>query len=157
GALLREQLAKREYDNHVQQIEDCAAQEEFLRDKFTNEDLYRWMQGEISRTYFECYKFAFDLAKRAEETLKFEVMRQEFSDLQSIKFGYWDSAHQGLLAGEALFMDLKRLEMAYLEQNRREYELTRHVSLARLDPMALLRLKATGTCEVDIPEWLFDM
>lgn len=157
GALLREQIAKREYDNHVRQIEDCSAQEEFLREKFTNEDLYGWMQGQLSSTYFDCYKFAFDLAKRAEQTLKFEVMRPEFSDLQSIKFGYWDSAHKGLLAGEALFMDLKRLEMAYLEQNRREYELTRHVSLARLDPMALLRLKATGTCEVDIPEWLFDM
>ena len=34
--------------------------------------------------------------------------------------------------------------MAYLEQNRREYELTTHVSLARLDPLALLSCKATG-------------
>jgi Tc toxin complex TcA C-terminal TcB-binding domain len=157
GSLIREQIAKKEYDNHVQQIEGCAAQEEFLREKFTNEELYVWMQGELSRTYFECYKFVFDLAKRAEETLKFEVMRPELSELHPIKFGYWDSAHQGLLAGEALYMDLRRLEMAYLEQNRREYELTRHVSLARLDPMALLRLKATGACEVEIPEWLFDM
>jgi hypothetical protein len=47
--------------------------------------------------------------------------------------------------------------MAYLEQNRREFEMTRHVSLARLDPMALLKLKATGSCEVDVPEWLFDI
>jgi len=46
--------------------------------------------------------------------------------------------------------------MAYLEHNRREYE-TRHVSLARLDPLALLTLKATGACEVAVPEWLLDM
>jgi hypothetical protein len=26
-----------------------------------------------------------------------------------------------------------------------------------LDPLALLRLKAEGSCEVTIPEWLFDM
>jgi hypothetical protein len=115
------------------------------------------MQGELLRTYFDCYKFAFDVANRAEQTLKYEVMRSEFDQLALLKFGYWDSARQGLLAGDALALDLKRLEMAYLEQNRREYEMSRHVSLSRLDPLALLRLKATGSCEVTIPEWLFDM
>jgi hypothetical protein len=156
GALLREQILKREYDNHLKQIENSQDQETFLRDKFTSEELYTWMQGELSRTYFDCYKFAFDVAKRAEQTLKHEVMRSEFDQLNLIQFGYWDSARKGLLAGETLYLDLRRLEMAYLEQNRREYEMTRHVSLARLDPLALLRLKATGSCEVTIPEWLFD-
>ncbi|MEA2997630.1 MAG: hypothetical protein QOG74_3179, partial [Alphaproteobacteria bacterium] len=157
GSLVREQILKREYDNHVKQSEDSQAQETFLREKFTNEELYTWMQGELLRTYFDCYKFAFDVANRAEQTLKYEVMRSEFDQLALLKFGYWDSARQGLLAGDALALDIKRLEMAYLEQNRREYEMSRHVSLARLDPLALLRLKATGSCEVTIPEWLFDM
>lgn len=156
GALLREQILKREYDNQLQQIEDSEAQDSFLGDKFTNEALYAWMQGELSRTYFECYKFAFDVAKRAEQTLKYEVMRSELDQLDLIKFGYWDSARKGLLAGETLYLDLRRLELAYLEQNRRDFELTRHISLARLDPLALLRLKATGACEVSIPEWLID-
>jgi len=157
AALLREQILKREHDNHVKQIEEIEAQETFLREKFTNEELYGWMQGELSRTYFDCYKFAFDVAKRAEQTLKYELMRSEFDDLNIIKFGYWDSARKGLLAGESLYLDLRRLELAHLEQNRREYEITRHVSLVRLDPLALLRLKATGSCEVAIPEWLYDM
>jgi hypothetical protein len=157
GSLIREQILKREYDNHVKQIANSQEQETFLREKFTNEELYTWIQGELLRTYFDCYKFAFDVAKRAEQTLKHEVMRSEFDQLALIKFGYWDSARKGLLAGDALALDLKRLEMAYLEQNRREYEMSRHVSLSRLDPLALLRLKATGSCEVTIPEWLFDM
>ncbi len=84
-------------------------------------------------------------------------MRTEFDQQQLIKFGYWDAGRKGLLAGEALTLDLRRLELAYLEQNRREYELTKHVSLARLDPLALLKLKATGACEVTVPEWLFDL
>ncbi|MDH3445270.1 MAG: toxin, partial [Deltaproteobacteria bacterium] len=50
-----------------------------------------------------------------------------------------------------------RLEMAYHENNKREYELTKHVSLRQLNPFALLTLKATGSCEVAVPEWLFDM
>ncbi|MDQ1833710.1 Tc toxin subunit A-related protein [Massilia scottii] len=156
SALLREQVLKREYDNHVKAIDDAADEELFLHSKFSNEELYAWMQGELEHTYYDCYKFAFDLAKRAEQTLKYEVMRSEFDQLNLIQFGYWDSGRKGLLAGESLYLDLRRLEMAYLEQNRREYEMTRHVSLARLDPLALLKLKATGACEVSIPEWLFD-
>jgi hypothetical protein len=157
SSLLREQILKREYDNHLKQVENVEAMEEFLREKFTNEELYSWMEGELSQTYYECYKLAFDVAKRAEQTLKHELMRPEFDELNIVKFGYWNGARKGLLAGETLSLDLRRLEMAYLEQNRREYELTRHVSLARLDPMALLRLKATGVCEVKVPEWLFDL
>jgi hypothetical protein len=48
------------------------------------------------------------------------------------------------------------MELAYHESNTRELELTRHVSLRLLDPMALLALKVTGSCTVTIPEWLYD-
>ena len=129
----------------------------FLQDKFTNAELYNWMQGEISKIYFSCYQFAYDIAKKSEQTMKHELMRPEFDSLELIKFGYWDSARKGLLAGETLYLDLKRLEMAYHENNKREYEISKHVSVHRLDPMALLKLKATGSCEIDIPEWLYDL
>jgi hypothetical protein len=157
ASLLREQVARREYEHHIVQVEQATAAEEFLRTKFTSEDLYTWLQGELSQTFYDAYKLAFDVAKKAEATLKREVMRPEFDGQDIIKFGYWNGGKRGLLAGEALALDLKRLEMAYLEANKRELELTKHVSLARLDPRALLRLKATGACEVEVPEWLFDM
>lgn len=157
SSLLREQIAKRSYEHHLVQMEQAVATEEFLRTKFTNEDLYTWMQGELSKTFYDAYKLAFDVAKKAEVTLKREVMRPELDNQDIIKFGYWNDGKRGLLAGEALALDLKRLEMAYLEANKRELELTKHVSLARLAPLALLRLKATGACEVEVPEWLFDM
>lgn len=47
--------------------------------------------------------------------------------------------------------------MAYHDNNKRELELTKHVSLRQLNPVALLTLKATGTCQVTIPEWLYDL
>ena len=47
--------------------------------------------------------------------------------------------------------------MAYHENNKREYELTKHVSLRQLNPLALLTFKATGACEVTVPEWVFDL
>ena len=157
ASLLREQIAKREYDNQVAAIDNAAASEEFLRTKFTNEDLYTWMRGQLAQTYYDCYKLAFDIAKKAELTLKHEAMRPDFENVNFVKFGYWNAGREGLLAGETLSLDLRRLELAYLEQNTRELELIKHVSLARLDPLALLRLKAAGACEVTVPEWLFDM
>ncbi len=84
-------------------------------------------------------------------------MRPEFDGLDLIKFGYWDSARKGLLAGESLYLDLRRLELAYHENNKREYEITKYVSIHRLDPMTLLKLKATGSCEIEIPEWIYDL
>ena len=157
SSLLREQVLKREYENQLKQIENAESVEAFLGEKFTTEELYSWMHGQLSQTHYELYKLAFDVAKRAEQTMAYELMRPEFDELSIIKFGYWDAGRKGLLAGEQLALDLRRLELAYVDHNRRDYEMTKHVSLARLDPRALLKLRATGACAVDVPEWLFDM
>jgi len=158
SSLIREQLAKKDYENHKKQIENAQEIDIFMREmKFTNKDLYTWMQGEISKIYYECYKFAFDIAKKTEQTMKHEVMRDELDSMTFIKFNYWDSGRKGLLAGESLYLDLKRMEMAYHDYNRREYEIIKHISISQLDPQALLQLKTRGSCEITIPEWLFDM
>jgi hypothetical protein len=93
------------------------------------------------------------VAKQAERALQHELGDPSQSFLQ---YGY-QAGKEGLLSGERLYLDLKRMEMAYHEQNRREYELTTHVSLLQLDPEALLRLRATGACEFLIPEAYFDL
>ena len=63
----------------------------------------------------------------------------------------------GLLAGERLYIGLKQLESAYQEKRGYDYEVSRHVSLRQVNPLALLQLKASGTCEFVLPEVLFDM
>jgi hypothetical protein len=151
SSLIREQIAHHEYDNLLKQIHKAQEIDQFLRDKYTNADLYGWMQGELSRLFYEYYKFAYDLARRAEQAMKSELMRPELDELNFLKFNYWDGGRKGLLSGEALNFDLKRMELAYLDHRRRELELTRHISLRQLDPVALLTLKATGSCEATIP------
>ena len=42
------------------------------------------------------------------------------------------------------------------EGRRREYELSKRVSLTLHDPEALVAIKSTGRCEVELPEELFD-
>ena len=77
-------------------------------------------------------------------------------DLTFLQFGYM-AGKEGLLAGEKLYLDLKRMETTFHELNQREYELTKHVSLLQLNPLALLQLRTTGQCTVLIPEEFFDM
>lgn len=158
-SVITEQAAHREYLNAGVQAQQGAEISKRLQDKFSNKELYVWMQGEITRLYYEYYRFAVDVARKAEQTMKRELMRPEVDATQYIKTDYLNlsSGRQGLLAGEALALDIKRMEMAYYENRRREYELTRHVSLAQLDPMALLQLRATGACDISIPEAFFDL
>lgn len=156
GSLIAEQVAHHEYQSIQKQIENAEEMDRLLHDKFSNEELYLWMQGEVSRLYYEYYRFAFDTARKAERTMRHELMRPELDAQDFVKFNYWDGGRKGLLAGEALHLDLKRMELAYLENNKREYEITRHVSIRQLDPLALLTLRATGTCQIAIPEWLYD-
>lgn len=156
SALLSEQIAHHDYLTVQKQIAQAQEIDRFLRDKFTDEDLYLWMQGELSRLYYEYYRFAFDTARKAERTMKRELMRPEVDNTEYVQFNYWDGGRKGLLAGEALYLDVKRMEMAYHDNNKREFEITRHISLRQLNPLALLNLKTTGACDVTIPEWLYD-
>ncbi len=89
--------------------------------------------------------------------MKQELMRPELDGQDFVQFNYWDGGRKGLLSGEALHLDVKRMELAYHDNNKRELELTIDISVRRLAPLCLLQLKLNGTCSVTIPEWLFDI
>jgi hypothetical protein len=154
AAELRVQIAERELANHDRQTENAQAVERFLTSKFTSQELYGWMVGQLSALYFQAYQLAYAAAKRAERAFRFE---RGVEDSAYVQFGHWDSLRKGLLAGERMLLDLKRMEMAYLDQNGREHELVKNVSLALHDPLALIALKETGRCIVRIPEAAFDL
>lgn len=152
-AEIRKDIAEKELANHETQIAQSEEMQAFLQDKFTNRDLYEWMLSELRRTYQKVYKLAFDVAKTAERAFQFELG----IDDTFIQFGYVDSLRQGLLAGERLMYDLKRLDVAYLERNKRELEIQKTISLAALNGEALQTLRETGVCELSLPEILFDL
>lgn len=154
GAQIRLEIANQDLANHQLQIEHTRESNDFMHDKFTNEDLFNWMRTQVSDTYFKSYQLAYDVAKQTERCFRYELA---IEDSGYINFGYWDNLKKGLLAGERLLYDIKRMEIAYYEQNKRELELTKHVSLSQLDPVALLKLKTTGECWINFPEEIFDM
>ena len=156
AANIRLAIAQQELRNHDLQIENARDTDQFLRSKFTNQDLFQWMIGQVSSVYFQSYQLAYDLAKRTEMCMQHEL-GLDYGSTSVIQFGYWDSLKKGLLAGDRLSHDLRRLEIAYLDGNEREYELTKHVSLVSLAPEQLVNLKEKGECQFNVPEWLFDL
>ena len=154
AANIRVEIAQRELDSHEKQMENAQTVLDYMiNQKFTNKDLYGWMVSDTSSSYFSCYQMAFTLAKKAERTFRFE---RGLTDSNFIQFGYWDSLRKGLLAGDRLHLALLQMESAYTDQNVREYEISRDISLLLNAPLALIALKETGTCEVAIPESFFD-
>lgn len=160
AAQIREAIAEQELKNHRQQMKHAEEIERFLNEegtekkgKKTNKALYAWMKREVKGLYSQAFQFAFDIARKAERALQHELGNPELSYIQ---FGYL-AGKEGLLAGEKLYLDVKRMEMAYHEQNQRELELTKDVSVLQVDPLALVQLRATGRCTLRLPESLFDM
>jgi hypothetical protein len=157
GAEIRRAIAEQDLRNHDLQIKHAKEVDAQMRTKFTNRELYSWMISQISAVYFQSYQMAYDIAKRAERCYTFELGKQGNPDPGFLQPPYWDSLKKGLLAGEKLHYDLKRMEVAYLDQNKREYEITKSISLAMLNPIELIRLKQSAACDVELPEVLFDM
>jgi hypothetical protein len=154
AAAVRQSIASQEVANQQLQIDNAQAEDDFMHSKFTNTDLYAYMIGQLSTTYFQSYQLAYAMAKQTEQTFRYEL---GLGDSSFINFGYWNSLKKGLLAGEQLTYDVQSMEKAYRDQNVREFELTKHISLAQLDASALQMLKTTRECWINLPEELFDM
>lgn len=151
---IRRDIAITELENQQAQIQESRQIDDFLRAKFSNAELYQWMHGELAALLKSTYRIALDMARRAEAAAARELGA---APLSVVRNDHWNQRRAGLLAPEQLVQDLKRLELAHLERNRREHEMIKHISLRMLDPQALIKLMTEGACDFKLPEWLFDM
>ncbi|MFZ0420270.1 MAG: neuraminidase-like domain-containing protein [Candidatus Sulfotelmatobacter sp.] len=154
GAHRRRDQAMQELNNLQRQIEHSTEVLDFLRDKFTATDLFLWLRKETLGLQRRLFKLAHRAALEAEHAFNFE---RGHTTRHFIPEDIWDDRRQGLLAGERLEAALHHMHKAYLDENIREYELTKHFSLRLHFPMEFLRLKVTGACEIELPEWMFDL
>lgn len=154
GAERRRDQALREINIQQRTVEQATETLDLLRDKFTNHAVYLFLQKQTADLYRLFYELALNEAHLTERAFNFE---QGHTTQKFVGCDNWDNLHEGLLAGERLQLDLARMEKAYLDHNCREYELTKHISLRLSFPLEFLRLKLNGRCEIEIPEWMFDL
>lgn len=152
AAELRLAVARAELAATEKQIAQSKEVADFMLRKFTNDQLYEWMKGQLRALHWQAYDLAYKTAKRAERAYQIE----RADDASFILFGYWDAPRQGLLAGETLLEALRNLEATYYTENKRDLEITKHVSLAKHAPEELLKLRETGTASFRLNEDDFD-
>lgn len=151
-AQIKQKMAQRALEIHQTSIRQHQEIETFHRRKFSNADLYGWMANRLSGLYFQAYKLAYDMAKSAEKAMQYELPSTE----TFINFGHWDSLRKGLLAGESLQLELSRMEKTHLDQDSRFLEIEKSISMKETLPGSLLLLAASGSCEFQLGELLFD-
>ncbi|KAJ3456455.1 hypothetical protein MRS44_016478 [Fusarium solani] len=151
---IRVQSAQHEVKMKHAEIEDAIQAEKWYRTKYTNKQLYSWMEKSLRSLYYQAYVLALNTTRKAESSLSFEQGRK-ISLLRS--GGYWDFSHDGLLAADHLHIDLKRLETAHYDAQDHDFEVSKTISLRQIDPLALLSLRLNGSASFSLNESLFDM
>jgi hypothetical protein len=154
AARIQENVDALRIENHDKTTANTQAVLDFYRQKkFFNSEQYGMIAEDLYPDFFQLFQLAYTYARWAEASCRFQL---GLPSLKIIQFGYWDTARKGLLAGEHLHLALKQLERAYLDADKREFEIRRDISLVTLDPQAFITLKQTGHCEFEVPELLFD-
>jgi hypothetical protein len=137
----------------------------FLGKRFTHAQLYQWLNGQFATFYYQAYDAALAMCLAAEACWQFEIA--DFST-RFIQTGGWNDSQRGLGAGEALKLQLLRMEAAYLNRHERLLEITKTVSLRHLkaqDSLSTInlewgalkdRLRNSGEVEFELTQPMFD-
>ncbi|MFB8789151.1 MAG: neuraminidase-like domain-containing protein [Potamolinea sp.] len=123
----------------------------FRASRFTNEQFYNWYIGRISNLYSLAYDATVSFALMAERAFQNETG-------ETIIFirPQWDRRYKGLLAGEALWVDLERMDLEYFNLKQPEQTVTKSISLGQLDESVLASLKLRGEAVFHLNESLFE-
>jgi hypothetical protein len=97
GAERRRAIALRDLNNQEQQIENSGEILNLLRDKFTNHQLYLYLQKETAALYYQMYELALCCARQAQRAFNEE---RGHTTRRFVPADAWDNLRAGLLAGE---------------------------------------------------------
>ncbi|MEB0091112.1 neuraminidase-like domain-containing protein [Pseudomonas sp. CCI4.2] len=99
------------------------------KERFTNKQLYTWLNGQFSTLYYQAYDATLSLCLSAQACWQYEIADYDTSFIQP---GSWKDAYRGLTAGESLKLNLLKMDAAYLSRNERKLEIVKTVSVKQL-------------------------
>lgn len=156
-------------EREIAQLNTDHAQDslEFLKTKFTNAELYRWMGTVLEKSYSYMLNLATSVAKMAENQFYFE---QQQAAGPFILDDYWAIAganitsftstqatdRRGLTGSARLLQDVYRLDEYAFENTKRKLQMTKTISLAQNFPSEFQQFKSTGVLNFELTNQLFD-
>jgi len=135
----------------------------FLNQKFTGVELYRWMAQVLQRVYAYFLQQATATARLAETQLRFE--RQQALPV-FIQTDYWQLSgdggnsqsgdQRGMTGSVRLLQDITELDQYAFLSNSRKLQMSKTFSLAALSPIEFQRFKDSGVMRFNTAMALFD-
>lgn len=126
---IKTQQVEKKHKNIENEILRSEQVYEVLSEKFTNNDLYIWLEKELGKTFKKYVNLLIEVAKMAERAYLFEIEGKTEPIYNFIKSDYWDGFRKGLLAPEKILLDLRQMEKAYLENDCHRTIISRPVLL----------------------------
>ena len=163
---IRKEHNEKEQELLEKELERIEEEYDFLCEKFTSTDLYEWIVKQETKICKTMCKLVTKVAKMAEKCYHFEIGDTDMGQGRSfIGNNYWDGAYSGLLSADRLIADLHAMEVAYLENDKNELEITRPVSLSELESRQdidvtqrpLLSIKQSATTTITVPIKLYSL
>ena len=163
GTIAQDRINIANQDLEIARLQHANIEEqlEFLRNKFTNDELYYWMKDTLANLYRSVMQIASNTALNAQRALEFE-RQQKF---QIISGDYWtisdpnlsdEQKNAGLLAGEKLLTDLNKLENYKIVTDRRALQISKSISLAQYFPLEFQTFRQTGRFVFNTSMEMFD-
>ncbi|TMU72202.1 phage tail tape measure protein [Pseudomonas fluorescens] len=148
-------------------LNQAKATHDFLlsSNRFSRSQTYDWLNSKFASFYHTAYTTAQSLCQAAEACWQYEM--GDFTRT-FIRPGAWNASYRGLGAGEELKMSLQQMHSQYLQNNRRDLEIRKTVSLKELKdkdagptlnkPWAEIKksLVENGTCEFELTQAMFE-
>lgn len=148
---LKIQIAAQELENHRNQVAKSLEIQNYLATKESNGLNYQEIIEIRKPMHKSYYDLAMYFSRCAEQAYKLEKPEKE---VDFIAYDFDNSITGCATAAEKLHLSLKQMEKSYLEDCRRPKEMKKTISLMRLDPVAMMRLRKEGKTTFRIPEWL---
>ncbi|MNX79785.1 hypothetical protein D3C86_1114280 [compost metagenome] len=148
-------------------LNQAKATHDFLlsSNRFSKSQTYDWLNSKFASFYYTAFNTAQSLCQAAEACWQYEMgdFTQTF-----IRPGAWNSSYRGLGAGEELKMSLQQMYREYVQNNKRDLEIRKTVSLKNLkdkDPASTINktwtdinaaLTSNGAFEFELTPKMFD-
>ncbi|WP_317850320.1 neuraminidase-like domain-containing protein [Pseudomonas sp. GL-RE-19] len=148
-------------------LNQAKATHDFLlsSNRFSKSQTYDWLNSKFASFYYTAFNTAQSLCQAAEACWQYEMgdFRQTF-----IRPGAWNNSYRGLGAGEELKMSLQQMYREYVQNNKRDLEIRKTVSLKTLkakDSASTINktwedlkadLTSSGTCAFELTPKMFD-
>jgi hypothetical protein len=154
----RRDIALKELNIHQRQLEHSEEVLDFMRDKFSRHSMFLFLQRETGMVLRGMFELALRTAHDAYQAFLFERAPTTAGSVRPFPSAaeLWNGPFEGVSAGDRLDLALRRLEREYMNNNCRELELNKRISLRESFPKEFIGLRLWGRCEVDIKEWRFD-